>query len=154
MLKLTVLFLALSFAAGCAVVSPAAPAEPSGRIVGEVVWAADRPGARPYPSPGVAVQARPRYRGGLLRLFQWQAGRPVAEAVTDSLGRYALRVRPGAYLVTALHRTGNGGGNCYLIGYSADGLTEADRVGAAAAVEVARGQAVERDLVLSGGCFE
>ena len=116
MLKLTLLFLSPFFAAGCAAIDRAAPDGPLGRVTGEVAWVADRPGVRPYPSPGVAAQARPRYRGGLLRLFRWQAGGPVAETETDSLGRYVLRLRPGAYLVTAQRRPDSRGGNCYLLG--------------------------------------
>ena len=106
---------------------------------------------REAPRAGIVVQARPRYRGGLLQRFRWQSARPVAEAVTDSTGRYDLRVPPGRYLVTARYPSSFECDNStgVLVG---GGLTVADRIAWGFAIEVSRGEVAERDFRIGPDC--
>lgn len=109
------------------------------------------PPPRPYPRAGIVVQARPRYRGGLLQRFRWQSHRPVASDTTDSAGRYALRMPPGHYLVTAQLPSSFGckSTTSVMVG---GGLTVADRIAAGYAFEVTRSGVVEQDFRLGSSC--
>ena len=105
----------------------------------------------PSPRAGVVVRAHPRYRGGLFQRFRWRAARPVAEAVTDSLGRYALRVPPGRYLITAKLPPSFPCQSSTPV-LVPRGLHAQDRIGDASAVEVDVGSHVEQDLAMAASC--
>ncbi|OZC02921.1 carboxypeptidase-like regulatory domain-containing protein [Rubricoccus marinus] len=153
MLKRSAFLIVVLLAAGCDSSNLLAASGDNGHVTGDVTrWAGEsRVGA---PVPNVTVQLRPRYRGGLLQRFRWQAGSPVAETTTDSLGRFEVRARPGTYFVAALmppERYLMQG--CPTVTRVFSGRFETDaKLVDLAAVRVSRGRTAEQQLKVAVVC--
>lgn len=150
MLKLAAPLLASLLVMGCSGIG--STIRPLGGVVGQATYASCSEGAERSPAVGFRVEARTRERGGLLQRFRWRVGQPVAETITDSLGRFVLAFPPGTYYVLGHQYTSS-----RRPGYDPafrlyPGLSNDDAVGAVETVSVQRGQPVQQDLRLLVVC--
>ena len=146
MLKITAPLFACLLAMGCSGIG--STIQPLGEVVGRATYASCSEGAERSAAAGFRVEARSRERGGLLQRFRWRVGQPVAETITDSLGRFVLPLPPGTYYVLGQQYT-----RSRLPGYDPafrldPGLSDGDAVGAMETVTVRRDQLAEQDLRL------